>query len=510
MMDVLFILLLILGSGALWYWSYDKKRQTSYEQKLEVFGLKPKRQQQIVQTKKGKLNVATPEGMAHAVRTRLQDFNVSLNKSDVIVQVGPRVITLGFQPGGDFKDSNFKGQFFEPLCRTLMKAPDKCRFVSSLPGQYETYVGIEIPANPRHFKAVDIEPLLQDKAYQTAIVPLVLGRDTFNHPVVMDLGDPRNAHGFIAGTTGGGKTTLVDSVTFGLLRMPPAKRPYLVLCDVAKGGEDLEQYRHAPNLYTPFVDDYSGAHAVLMHLAQGLDRRKRSDRKVVIVIDELPALLNPDSNPHAKECRWAINQIAAVGRSKGAHLLMLTQNISAKLLEGDLKNNIAGRVALTCGTKEQTNQALGDKWGVDASKLCGNGDMYVIVDGGLQRVQAPLPDQSVIKKWLQQNGMPEWYDYPFDWRNVGETLSDPETSMSIEKLHIVARAIVSGYQDIGRCLGIAKLAAVTGESDYEIGHNILPELERLGVVGPIEKKKRHVLIKTHVDLDHLMGRLKTV
>ena len=435
---------------------------------------------------------------------KLQEAGVSLDNGDPIYKVGPRVMTLGFEPGGDFADKTFRNTHFQVVCRALKQNPDRCRYVSELPGKYSHFVGIEIPGShdTSQFNPVDIRKLLNSSEYKAAKIPIILGENTFGMPVVMDLTDPRNAHIFMAGTTGSGKTTATDAMIYGVLNMPPKNRPYMIIVDAAKGGEDLGKFTHAPNLYAPLADSYDAASQVLEQLARSLSGRRKSDQRILVVVDEIPALFDKNSNPHAENCRWAIGEIAAVGRSKGVHMLLITQDASTDILEGRMKNNVKGRAALLCGPGKQTEQILGPGWKVDGSKLFGFGDMYAVINGGIQRIQAPFIDDDIISNWMDNNSLSDT-NYLFDWREP-ESNNELTTKYPTDELRTLANAIIDGYLDEKRCYGKAKLAALTGISEHQIGKNYLPELERFGVVGSTKgKRSRDVLITTHTELGDL-------
>lgn len=467
----------------------------------------PKHKKSKTNTKSSKFNLKTPRGMAEALHYKLQELEVSLDNAPPISKTSPRVITLGFEPGGSFSDKHFINNHFQVVCRALKRAPHDCRFVPRLPGNYSHYVGIEVPlsSDVEKFEPVNIDRILKSKEFNSAGVPVIVGENTFGMPLVMDLASPKNAHAYIAGTTGSGKTTLVDSILYGLLQLPEKKRPYLCVIDAAKGGEDLGKFTQAPNMYAPLADSNDSARDVLVAISESLSERKRTDRKIVIAIDEIPALFDEKTNPHADDCRAAVKNISGVGRSKGVHLILLTQNASVSVMNSDIQNNIKGRIALMCGPN-QTTQILGAGWNVDGSKLFGNGDLYTIVNGQLERAQSPYITEDKILEWMDENGRSENDSYPMELNN--KTNQEIKLNNDKEELYKLARAIVSGYIDDGRCYGKTKLASITGLSEHAIHKNLLPELEKIGLIGPAEgRKPRHVLIPNHSRLDTLFASL---
>lgn len=455
-----------------------------------------------------KLNLKTPKGMAEAMHCKLQELEISLDSGPPISKSSPRVITLGFEPGGSFSDKHFINNHFQIVCRTLKRAPHDCRFVPRLPGNYSHYVGIEVPLSNdvEQFEPVKLDKILKSKEFNSAGVPVIVGENTFGMPLIMDLASPKNAHVYIAGTTGSGKTTLVDSILYGLLQLPDKKRPYLCVIDAAKGGEDLGKFTQAPNMYAPLADNNENARDTLVAISESLADRKKTDRKIVIAIDEIPALFDEKVNPFAEDCRAAVKNISGVGRSKGVHLILLTQNASVSVMNSDIQNNIKGRIALMCGPN-QTTQILGAGWNVDGSKLFGNGDLYTIVNGQLERAQGPYVDEQTILEWMSENGRNENDNYPMELNNETKN-QEIKLNNNKDDLYKLSRAIVSGYIDDGRCYGKTKLASITGLSEHAIHKNLLPELEKIGLIGPAQgRKPRHVLIPNHNRLDALFADL---
>jgi len=469
---------------------------------------KPRKKKISAKPKSGKFNLKTPGGMASAMHYKLQELEVSLDSGPPISKPASRVITLGFEPGSNFADKHFRNNHFEIICRAIKRAPHDCRFVPRLPHPYPHYSGIEVPLSPNveEFEPVDFYKILDTKEYKSAGIPLIIGENTFGAPLIMDLAKPKNSHALIAGSTGSGKTTMVDAALFGLVLMPAKKRPYIVVIDAAKGGEDLGKFTAAPNIYTELADNNEKAKKILMLISRSLDKRTKNDKPIVVVIDEIPALLNEKANEHASDCKSAIVDIAGVGRSKRVHLVVLTQNASVTVVPSESQNNFRGRICLQCGPN-QTTQILGPGWNVDASKLFGYGDLYTVANGQLERAQAPYIDENDIKEWMKENGRKEGESYPLE---IGEKVEKEEIILSGNKedLYKLGRAIVSGYIDDGRCYGKAKLASITGLSEYEINTKLLPDLEKMGVIGPVKgRKPRHVLIPNHSRLDALLASL---
>lgn len=505
--DVFFTLLSITGLIAGTYLFAISQSDAAVEiaEKRRDSSRKPRKKK--ANTKKpSKLNISTPAGMATAMHVRLRELESGIDDTPPIVKLSPRVITLGFSYNTNFSDKDMKNKYFDMACRSIKRVPKECNFVPSLPGKYASWIGVEVPRynNPKTFEPVGFGKLLNSREFKEAKVPAIIGENTFGDCRVMDLADDSNCHIYACGSTGSGKTTWVDSVIFGLSLLPNKNRPWVCIIDAAKEGEDLEKFDRLPNLYAPLADNNEKARDILVTLSESLGRRRKTDRPIVVVVDEVPALFDSKVNPFADECKSAVNNISAVGRSKRVHLILLTQDASVSVLNSKTKNNIKGRVALMCGPG-QTGQILGNGYEVDGSKLFGYGDLYVIINGKLQRCQSPYLSEEKIREWMDNNGRDKTTEYPIETNK-----EKPKIVVNTNKddLYKLSRSIVSGYIEDNRCYGKAKLAGITGLSEYDINTNLLPDLEKLGVIGPVKgRKPRNVLIQNHSDLDAMFDRL---
>lgn len=165
-------------------------------------------------------------------------------------------------------------------------------------------------------------------------------------------------HMLVAGTTGAGKSELLQALVLSLaLRHPPSELG-LVLIDF-KGGAGLGLCRSLPHVVGEVTDlDPVEAGRALEGLAAELRRRERllaahavadleelrsrthAPPRLVVVVDELRALTEdlPDVVPR-------LIRLAAQGRSLGIHLVLATQR-PAGVVDAQLRANVAIRMCL--------------------------------------------------------------------------------------------------------------------------------------------------------------------
>ncbi|MGP7960365.1 FtsK/SpoIIIE domain-containing protein [Sanguibacter sp. A247] len=167
-------------------------------------------------------------------------------------------------------------------------------------------------------------------------------------------------HGLIAGTTGAGKSELLQTLVLSLALTHPPERLTFVLLD-HKGGAGLGPCLALPHVSGVATDLEPGsARRALAALRAELREREelcaRHDApdidtlarrgtgvcppRILVVVDELRALADDDPDLVPSFLR-----IAAQGRSLGLHLLLATQR-PAGTVSADVRANVGLRVAL--------------------------------------------------------------------------------------------------------------------------------------------------------------------
>ncbi|MFD6141041.1 FtsK/SpoIIIE domain-containing protein [Promicromonospora sp. NPDC060271] len=196
-----------------------------------------------------------------------------------------------------------------------------------------------------------------------------LGTGTDGAPVHLDLVRD-GPHLLVAGTTGSGKSELLQALVLGLaLTRSPADLA-LVLVDF-KGGASLGACQGLPHVVGQVTDLEPGLAArALSGLRAELRRRERVLQahgvpdvaalppgvlpRLVVVIDEFRALADdlPEFLP-------ALLRVAAQGRSLGVHLVLATQRPGGAV-GPDLRANVSARIALRVTDPLESRDVLDD------------------------------------------------------------------------------------------------------------------------------------------------------
>ena len=266
--------------------------------------------------------------------------------------------------------------------------------IFTMPGT--SYVGIEVPnAKAQSVFLADVLPEVKGGPLETAF-----GRDSEGRPVVVDLA--KLPHLLVAGTTGSGKSVMLNSIVMSMLMRATPEQVRLIMVDPKR--VEFADYAGLPHLYVPVVTEPKKAASALQWGVTEMERRlnvfahygvrqiKDYNKSVdegrwddmdnppkhmpyfVIVIDELADLMMVAG----KDVESSIVRIAQLGRAAGIHLIVATQRPSADVVTGLIKANIDNRVALSVDNGMNSRIILDEK---GAEKLLGNGDMLVKLRG---------------------------------------------------------------------------------------------------------------------------------
>jgi S-DNA-T family DNA segregation ATPase FtsK/SpoIIIE len=243
-----------------------------------------------------------------------------------------------------------------------------------------------------------------------------VGSDDSGAPVT--IGFRRDGpHGMIAGTTGSGKSELLQTILTGLALRHSPDRLSLFLVDF-KGGSTfapLATLPHVVGLVTDLEHDSSLATRALTALDAEIDRRKRVleaarvpdviayERSeadghsplpdLLVVIDEFALLM--ERQPAVRE---RLDTIATQGRSLGVHLLLATQSPSG-VISHSMRTNTNLWICLRVVTESESLEILGTR---DAARIPdGSPGRAIIRLGAAQdlrtfqaaRIARPVPDE---------------------------------------------------------------------------------------------------------------------
>ncbi|HET6884747.1 MAG TPA: DNA translocase FtsK, partial [Rubrobacteraceae bacterium] len=450
-------------------------------------------------------------GPQHDVEETSRRLTQSLSALGVEAQVvravvGPRVTRYELRLGSGVKVGKVRN-LQQDIAYAL--AATEVRILAPIPGK--SAVGVEVP-NTRPAQVTLGDVFLEYPEGNDWTLPVGLGKDISGRAVFFDLADM--PHLLVAGTTGSGKSVMLNALLTSLLLTTDPRQVKMVLIDPKR--VELSHYARIPHLITPVVTDVKKAANALAWAVAEMERRyevleKKGVRSlhgynarsevqmpyVVIVIDELADLMMQA----AAKVEDAVIRTAQKARAVGIHLVVATQRPSVDVITGMIKANIPSRVAFAVSSQVDSRVILDS---VGAEALLGMGDMLFKPVSAVRasRVQGAFISEREVERVVSaaadaSRGRLE----PTYVEEVTEPKEDPKASEEPddELLPEAASFVVTTQQ--------ASVSAV--QRRFRVGYSragrIIDALERKGVVGPYEGSKARSVVATELDLESLFG-----
>ena len=225
---------------------------------------------------------------------------------------------------------------------------------------------------------------------------IAFGKGNFDY-IVTNMDEA--AHLLIAGTTGSGKSCLLNSLIMELLCFSTAS---FILIDPKQGAEFGLYEQDIHKRINKVAKNNSEALEWLSIAVDEMERRynemqtkglkKYDGNRIVVVIDELADLMMTSK----KEVEPLIVRIAQKGRAAGIHLIVATQDPRASVVTGLIKYNLPTKVCLTTANERHSMNIIDVGKGAE---LLGKGDSYIKLPNStvLQRCQcASISDREIL------------------------------------------------------------------------------------------------------------------
>jgi S-DNA-T family DNA segregation ATPase FtsK/SpoIIIE len=294
-------------------------------------------------------------------------------------------------------------------------------------------VAVEVPRDdPQPVRLLSLyEQLSQETpgsmAQNPTIPPVtaILGLADDGAPLLIRLPSPDVAHILVAGTTGSGKTVLLQSIILSLAMTNPPLRVSAPRREEARGeglalvlidpkGHAFGPFENLPHLARPVVCRPKETAEALHSLTRLMDRRAEPPNPqsptpntfppVVVVIDELADLLMVGGKP----VQQALTRLTQRGREAGIHVVAATQKPTTAVLGPLVKANFPVRLVGRVTSVEDARTATG--WtGTGAERLMGQGDFLAVAEGRVTRFQVAHVSPSEIRQVVRRlrHGVPE-------------------------------------------------------------------------------------------------------
>ena len=203
-------------------------------------------------------------------------------------------------------------------------------------------------------------------ASHTSGLRATLGVDASGRPLSVDI-DSEGPHAIVAGTTGSGKSVLLQCWCLALAVTYPPDRLGFVFLDF-KGGSALDRLAALPHVRGCVNDlDLSYASRALRALEDELSCREHlaahhvsdirqlpdAPARLMIVVDEFHML-----NEQLPGYMDRLLRVASLGRSLGMHLVVCTQNPMVEI-NASMKANMSLRICLRVQDAMQSHEMIG-------------------------------------------------------------------------------------------------------------------------------------------------------
>jgi DNA segregation ATPase FtsK/SpoIIIE, S-DNA-T family len=441
---------------------------------------------------------------ASIIEGTLESFGISAKVIEV--NSGPAVTQYAIRIALGTKVSKITS-LSSDLALALAAPTGAVRIEAPIPGR--DLVGIEIPNRGLEF--VTLKRMIQSDVMRKSKSKLAvaLGLDVSGNPVVGDIG--KMPHVLVAGTTGSGKSVLVNAfITSLLFRTNPSEVRFIM---VDPKRVELTGYNGIPHLLTPVIVEPDKILSALRWATSEMEHRYKQFAEVgvrnidgfnelsgfqampyiVILIDELADLM-----AYAPvEVEDTICRLAQMARATGIHLVLATQRPSVDVITGLIKANVPSRIAFNVSSMIDSRVVL-DMPG--AEKLLGKGDMlYIPADQSKpSRIQGTYVSEQEVGKvvdFIKTKNIPVEYTQEVTTQTVtlgkgagvsGSAGADGRDNKFEEAVRLICQHDKASASLLQRRLAVG----------YARAARILDQLEEAGIIGPADgSKSRDVLMK---------------
>ena len=389
-----------------------------------------------------------------------------------------------------------------------LATPD-VRLLAPIPGR--SAIGVEVPNRTR--RLVTLGDVLSSPEAVAAADPLMvgLGEDISGQPLMLNLEEL--PHVLIAGATGAGKSSCINSIVTSLLVRATPDDVRLIMVDPKR--VELGQYNGVPHLLTQVITKPKRAVDALQWAVAEMDRRYElladggvRDIKgyrtkfdsgqlstdlfdrfpyLVVLIDELNDLMMVAG----RDVESAIVRIAQMARAVGIHLVIATQRPSVNVITGVIKANIPSRLAFAVASQTDSRVIIDT---VGADKLVGMGDMLVVTarEPRAKRVQGAWVSEgevSAVVDWVKAQKAADYRRIAEEVAVKGKAAVGDDDGKDADLVRRATDLVVRSQ------LGSTSMLQRKLRVGFARAGRIMDILEQKGIVGPSEgSKARQVLI----------------
>ena len=272
-----------------------------------------------------------------------------------------------------------------------------------------------------------IKLILKEKNKNNNFLEVPIGKDNFANEIEFILGDQfQTYHSIIIGTTGSGKTSLINNILYETSKRYSPDEVSFILMDYKPGSIEFIRFKQNPNvkIIVANPNDFQIALKTFLYIKYIIEKRAQlfhdlsvkdineynslnniqKIKRIIVIIDEFQRLLNKEFSDN-KHLNQYLSDFMRVGRAYGIHFILSTQSLQNIKLNDDILSSIKLRIALKVNDKYD----LGRIFDHNSNELILNLNKYQAIynsDGGREKANILVnlyPPQKILNDELNHS-----------------------------------------------------------------------------------------------------------